>query len=578
MGCVHDDLLDDMVARLSHRGPDDRGTVLQNDVGLGCARLSLLDFDRGAQPVTSRERQVTLVFNGEIYNYRELRAHLTARYRCRFRSHADTEVLLRGLEYDGQSFIARLEGMFALAVTDGTTLWLARDTFGMKPLFYWVSPDRRRLRFGSEIKALLVDRQIPRTLNRATLVEFATFGFPLRGHTLLDSVHQVLPGEVLVVTRTPDGTLSLAHDAVEEKAVTPFNGTEEQATDALVALLRESVRQQCVADHSVGCLLSGGVDSSIVAALVSEDGPCRTFNAADRPDLPDREFASLVSGQLNTTHEDIGLDPVTFVTSIPMAVTAAEAPVGPTVAFMSAPAIRRTVKAVLCSDGADELFGGYDVHHDPDRLLGYYRRGLQRLAQAEWLPAEDTESTRHALDRLDHGRLGERRQRMYDFLSADQLANLHLSIWDRGSMAAGLEVRLPFLNTRVRRLAGSISMDWKVRDGVTKPIPRTALSKLLPAPLADAVGRRRKRPAWDALTRCLHGFEDWASRTVTPAYVHQHPCKSFFRHSAEIVLFDAFLYLFVVRGGVVPTGFTLDSLYRAHNDELTSLHRTIRGS
>jgi asparagine synthase (glutamine-hydrolysing) len=567
--------LGEMIARLDHRGPDDRGVHVIGSAGLACARLSLLDFERGGQPLASDEGRLAIAFNGEVYNHDALRSELRAQYACAFRGRSDTEVVLRGFECEGAAFFARLEGMFALAISDGERLWLARDSFGMKPLFYWLSADGRQLLFASEVKALLACPSIPRVLNRTALAEFATFGYPLGGHTLFTSIVQLGPGRWLEVTRGVDGTLAITHGVVATPAMPPFTGSEDQAVEAATAILRQSVREQLSADHPVGCFLSGGIDSTIVAGLAGDVRPWLTFTAADRLDPPGFQLACRVAAHVAASHELIHLDPEPYIASIPSAVAATELPMGPTIAFLCAPAVRRATKAVLCGDGADELFGGYTVHAEPDRLLAQYQSAFDHLADGN-VADEDLSSSAETLQWLHERSGGERQRRLYDFLCGDQLANYHLWLWDRGAMASSVEVRLPFLNTQLRAFAASIPFEWRVRDGLTKVLLRRLLATLLPPELADAVIWQKKRAAWYSGRRSLRAFQERAAAIVTPEIRRSHPFRDFFRFPSELLLLDAFFVLFFVHDGVVPDDFSIDGIYRTYERELADIHRRAR--
>ena len=564
-------LLRAMIARLSHRGPDDHGARVIGSAGVACARLSLVDFDRGRQPLDSDAGRLVVAFNGEIYNHDALRAELRAGHRCVFRGRSDTEVLLRGFECEGTRFLSRLEGMFALAITDGRTLWLARDSFGMKPLFYWASPDARRFLFASEAKALFADRSVPKSLDRTALAEFATFGFPLGGHTLFESIVQLAPGEVVEVAVRPGAALHIYRGSVAHAPAQPFDGTQDEAVETLTGLLRQSVRQQLAADHPVGCFLSGGIDSSLVVGLAGEVGRRAAFTAGDTLDEPDVGLARQVAAHADAAHELIRLDPDLFIASIPAAVAAAELPISPTLAFLCAPAVRRATKAVLCGDGADELFGGYDVHAQPDRLLARYKIAFGYLSADTSIDRRHLESSRAVLDWLDSGAADERQRRIYDFLGGDQLSNYHLWIWDRGSMASGLEVRLPFLDTRLRALANAIPFEWRVRHGVTKMMLRKLLARVLPPALADAVVNQKKRAAWYSGRRCLRAFQDRAAQALAADERRSHPFHAFFPHAAGLALFDLFLLIFFAGDDLSSPSFTLEDFYRTRRDDLREI-------
>lgn len=564
-------LVREMVQRLTHRGPDDQHAVHIRHASLACARLSLLDLPRGRQPVGSADGRIFVAFNGEIYNHAALRADLRERHGCVFTSRSDTEVILHGFLREGTAFLSRLEGMYAVAITDGETLWLARDSFGMKPLFWWQAPDRTRLLFASEVKALLAERAVPRKLDRTALVEFATFGFVLGTRTLFESVAQVSPGELLTIMRQPDGTLHLTRRTMPVPSVPEFSGTRDQAADAVSDLLRDSVTEQLVADHPVGFFLSGGVDSTLIAAMTTHARSGLAFTAGDREDPGTTALAARVTAHLQATSELIHLDADAYSAAIPLAVAAMELPMMPTLAFMCAPHVRLATKAVLCGDGADELFAGYAAHADPDRLLNLYRTRLAAITRLSDLDGANAESAEAALGSLEHPSLRERQQRLYDFLRGDQLTNYHLWLWDRGSMASGLEVRLPFLNRRLRALVDSLPPHWREGNGVTKPILRHLVRRVLPPPLAEAIVNQPKQAAWFAGRRCLRTVQAHAARAL--GEIAPHPLRSLFRFPVERLLLDLFVIIFLVRDGIVPPGVGFAELRKQHAGELASAYR-----
>ena len=212
------DSLSEIALALAHRGPDGTGVWTREEIGLAVTRLSLLDLEHGAQPMVSEDGQVAVALNGEVYNHAKLRAELRSEG-ISFRGRSDTEVLLRGFIRWGPRVLERLEGMFAVAISEGRRLHLARDTFGMKPLFWWLSSDRQALVFGSEIKALLRFPGVPRRLDPAALVEEMVFGHTLGVRTLLREIAQLAPGTLMTIERRGSRLeISTEHFAVPRPA------------------------------------------------------------------------------------------------------------------------------------------------------------------------------------------------------------------------------------------------------------------------------------------------------------------------------------------------------------------------
>jgi asparagine synthase (glutamine-hydrolysing) len=547
--------------------------VIHGDVGVASARLSLVDFDGGGQPLQSTDGGLVMVFNGEIYNHAQLRADLVRDYGSAFHGHSDTEVVLRGFEAEGRRFLTRLEGMYALAVTDGRSLWLGRDSFGIKPLFYSVIGGTR-LVFASEVKALYGAGWAPNALNGEALVEFATLGFMLDDHTLFDGIRQVRPGELVKIDRTPDGTVRIVATRPPPPDVRPFDGSEDDAAEALLELLRASVREQVAADHPVGCLVSGGIDSSIVAALLDRPASTPAFTVADRPDMSGLGDAVQLARHLTLPHQTVSVEPIGFIAATAAAVSASELPVVPVMAFISAPAVRRAAKAVLIGDGADELFCGYPMHVNEEGMVSGIRARLERLEGQTVLPSFAVRSTRNLLDTLgDSG--GDRRARVGRLLLEDRLANWHLWLWDRGSMASSLEARLPFLNTRVRAFAESIPVQWKIRGDATKLVLRRVLTRLLPPALADRVVSRPKTAAWDSTRTCQIALETHA-RTGSPRdHRRAHPFRPFLDTAVEKLLFDFFIFIFFMNDGCLPDRFDAAALYGDYLPDLVATEKRL---
>ncbi|MDJ0837577.1 MAG: asparagine synthase (glutamine-hydrolyzing) [Acidobacteriota bacterium] len=561
-GPIDTDLLRRMTRVIEHRGPDDRQTAMLGLAGLGATRLSLLDLEGGAQPMFSDDGKRLLAFNGEIYNHNELRARLM-REGDHFKGRSDTEVVLRGLVRHGPSFLAEMEGMFALAFTDGRTLTLARDRFGMKPLFFYISADQRRLAFGSEIKTILQDRTVPRRLNLHTLADHAVFGFPTAANTYLEGITQLLPGQVMHVSLDPEERIVCRFDRIPAARVEP-PASEEEATERVLELLRRSVEQQMIADHPVGVFLSGGVDSTLAAALMPESAPRLTFVISDRDDLEDLHAAGRVAAVLGTQHQAIRLDHHDLLARLPQAIAANESLTGPTLAFLAAPLIRPSVKAVLCGDGADELFQGYQIHLAPDKLIDRYRKAKTRLAA---LPQKITAPTFEALQALIDDDPAHRPA--FDrLLKGPQLAGAHLWPWDRGSMAAGLEVRLPYLDTELGALTDVLPPAWLCDGGVSKRILRRLLFRVLPEELAVEIAERKKLAAPSALRRSRGMLPKASKRFLPPNHLEDHPLRPFFAHESQLIYADLFAYLFLAGDGTVPTGFTLEHCYGDAYDRL----------
>jgi asparagine synthase (glutamine-hydrolysing) len=370
------DLLPRMLARLEHRGPDDEGVHVEPGVGLGMRRLAIIDLASGRQPMASADGSAWIVFNGEIYNFRGLRAELEARGRV-FRTRSDTEVILAAYEAWGEGCLERLHGMFALALWDGRRrrLFLARDRVGKKPLYYWQGGGR--LVFASEIKALLCHPEVPRELDWDALHHYLAFGYTPRERSIFAGIAKLPPAHAATVV---DGTLLLRR----YWALPPGGACRERLTARDAAALarrelRDAVRRRLESDVPLGVFLSGGMDSSAIVACMREvtSGRIATYSVgfARAPSYDERPAARLVARHFQTDHHEEVLEPA-VADVLPGIVGAFDEPFADSSAvatFVVAQSAGREVKVALSGIGGDETFAGYPRHVGV-RLATSYRR------------------------------------------------------------------------------------------------------------------------------------------------------------------------------------------------------------
>jgi asparagine synthase (glutamine-hydrolysing) len=531
-------LLDRCLDRLTHRGPDDRGTWVGDRVALGARRLSIIDLAGGHQPIWNEDQTRCIVYNGELYNFPDLRPGLEAAGH-RFRTRTDTEVVLHAYEEWGPDCLRRFNGMFAFAIWDGPaeTLFLARDRIGEKPLYYYA--DERRLVFASEIKAILADPSIPRELNPRGLGNYLAFGHSVAPETIFRGVRKLLPGHYLLAGGGRVTTASY-WDVGDEPP--PGDGHllgPSEYEERIRTLLDDSVRRRLIADVPVGAFLSGGVDSSAVVALM-----CR--HATERPKTFSLGFtagggyneladARQVAEHLGTEHHELEVPHADLVELLRTLVYHYDEPFGDPAGFpvfLLSRFARQHVKVVLTGDGGDELFGGYR-RYAADAFASLYQRmpailaeravpavlgGLPRLRRlkqaARTLPVKDpprryaswlTVFTPDLQGELLSGELWqavqahdpvEIYQRQYGRLNgrvqADHLNRLmytDLKTWladdymektDKATMACSLEARLPLLDHRLVELAFQIPGRHKIRGLSTKRIFKRAMEGLVP--------------------------------------------------------------------------------------------------
>jgi asparagine synthase (glutamine-hydrolysing) len=365
-------LLDRMTDVLRHRGPDGRGTVILGPAGLGHRRLSIIDLATGAQPMTNADRSVWITFNGEIYNYRELRSELAARGR-RFETTSDTEVIVAAYEAWGERCLERLRGMFAFAIWDvpRQQLFVARDRIGIKPLIY--AFHEGRLLFGSEPKSVIQDASMPLELDWDGLRDYLTLLYVPSPRSIFRGMRKLEPGTYL--TFRPSGepqvrrywTLTFAPD---------HSVTEDRWLDDLRRTLAEAVSQHLVSDVPVGAFLSGGIDSSTVVANMARAvrEPVRTFSIGfDESDFDERRYARLVAQRFGTDHHEMVVKPDAMEV-LPLLSWQFDEPFGDVSAiptYYVSKIGREHVTVVLSGDGGDEGFAGYSRY---TRALALRRR------------------------------------------------------------------------------------------------------------------------------------------------------------------------------------------------------------
>jgi asparagine synthase (glutamine-hydrolysing) len=520
-----------MSATLVHRGPDSDGTFLDGPVGLAARRLSIIDLEHGDQPLTNEDGTVTVVQNGEIYNYRELRHELDRTHR--FRSSGDTEVLAHLYEEHGLGFAERLRGMFAVAVWDARRrrLVLARDRFGIKPLLYRVEDGE--LSFASELRAL------PRGEIDLDAVEaFLAFNSIPGPLTIFRGMHKLPPGHVLV---WEDGGVRLERFArpAPVPAAEVRDEDEAELVEELRARMRDSVRAHLVSDVPVGVLLSGGVDSCLLAALAAEETsePVRTFSIGfEERSFDELDRARLVAERYGTKHHELVLRP-DAARLLPALADAFDEPFADSSAlptYLVSELAAREVKVALSGEGGDELFGGYYTYAAD--LLAARAARLARVARplVELLPSSDRRASfdyrAKRFVRAAHLPPLERHHGWKEIFSSDaraeltgsrsafepvellrarfaetegaellaRLQDVDLGLYlvddllvktDRASMAHSLEARVPFLDTVVTNLALALPTRNKVRGLRKKVLLRKAAEPLLPRSVVH--GRKR---------------------------------------------------------------------------------------
>ncbi|MBA2373565.1 MAG: asparagine synthase (glutamine-hydrolyzing) [Chloroflexi bacterium] len=535
-GLLADDarLVSRMLEVLAHRGPDDQHAVADSHAVIGARRLSIIDLDTGRQPVSSEDGSVQASLNGEIYNYLELRADLE-RKGHRFTSKGDSETIPHLYEEYGARFVEHLRGMFAIAVWDAgrRRLVLARDRLGKKPLYWRLAGDR--LTYGSELKALLQDSSLERTLDRRSLAQYLQYGYVPAPRSILVGVEKLPPASTLVWDGGVPRVERYWDLAYEPKTHRSLVGDCE----ALLEVLRESVRLRLRSDVPLGVFLSGGMDSSTVVALMAEHSPTpvKTYSIGfEEPAYDELRYARAVANYFGTSHTDevVKLDAIALLPDLADHYDEPFADSSAIPTFRVSQLAARELKVVLTGDGGDEAFGGYRRYQHQvairlaARIGGPLHMPIVRAAQfglaraiprsrlrrradswrrfAERAPDERYVSMMSLTDAPQReallgdpaladqdGYLGKllssgSRNELDRTLRADTLSYLPEDLLvkvDRATMANSLEARSPLLDHRLVEFAAALPEARKIQHGTTKFILRQVAYGLMPKRLVD---------------------------------------------------------------------------------------------
>ncbi len=511
------EVLERMMTRIIHRGPDGGGTYMDDGINMGFRRLSIIDLSDGDQPMFNEDRTLVITFNGEIYNYKELREELIA---CghTFANHSDTEVLLHGYEEWGEKLLDRLRGMFAFVIWNipEQKLFAARDMFGIKPFYYGMIGGS--FVYGSEIKSILEYPDYTREVNLEALEQYLSFQYSVLPETFFRGIFKLAPGHFL---QYDHGEIEISR--YFDPILTPVEPAEHEATvDAIDEAVRKSIDYHMVSDVEVASLLSSGVDSSFVA---SNFHGAKTFTVGfDYDKYNEIPYAQELSAKIGienyskmiTTEEYWQeLARIQYFMDEPLADPSAAA-----LYFVDREAAKQ-VKVVLSGEGADELFGGYNIYHEPMSLAPYQKlpKGLRRgvAAAAAKLPpgvkgrsflirgSRDLDERfignaniftveqrrkvlKHVTDAVPQDLTAPVYEKVEDLDPVAQMQYIDLNFWligdillkaDKMSMAHALESRVPFLDRGVYEVAKDLPASEKVTDGNTKVAFREAAHRYL---------------------------------------------------------------------------------------------------
>ena len=537
---VDPEIIRRMADSIAHRGPDDEGYFVSGPIGLGFRRLSIIDLAGGHQPMADAEKTVWVIFNGEIYNFKELRVELEQLGYC-FRTNCDTEVIVHGYREWGTDVFNHLNGMFGLAIWDvrKKRLVVARDAMGIKLIYYRVSG--KQITFGSEIRAILAGQESRRDVDPLALNMFLRFRYTPSPLTIFQGIRKLAPGAMLIVEKG-----KCREERWYSYSPIPFSSPKEdrEASEELLALYRAAVRRHLLSDVPVGILLSGGLDSGLLLGLMNENGgswPAFTIGYGETFQDDELADAAETASLFGARHIPVKIDRAQFESSLPAIVACLEEPIAASsivpMYFVSQRA-REDVKVVLIGQGPDELFGGYNRHlgvryGDWWRgLPGAFRsplssavnylprnetlkRGVRSLAIKERLQRyQDVFSvaSRHTIDHLfreeyrSNGNEStslvkywqelEPEMTQLDELGGFQLIEIRSSLpdellmyADKLSMAHSLEARVPYLDRTVVEYAQRLDVSMKIRRGSRKWLHRQVCQSYLPPQIL----KRRKR-------------------------------------------------------------------------------------
>jgi asparagine synthase (glutamine-hydrolysing) len=544
-----------MTSSIVHRGPDDEGYYVSGTVGLGFRRLSIIDLAGGHQPMSDEENTVWVVFNGEIYNFPELRRELEG-FGHRFRTTCDTEVIVHGYKQWGDDVLNRLNGMFGLAIwdTEKQRLVIARDPFGIKLIYYKI--DAGRLYFGSEIRPLLAATEESVELDPTALNLFLRYRYTPSPYTMYEGIRKLAPGTMLTVEK---GSYRIRRwYSYKPVPFSPMKSVEE-AEEELTELYKQSIKRHLLSDVPLGLLLSGGVDSGLLLALMNLYGKSwRTYTVGYGSTFADDELsdAKETAAIFSSTHSDVLLDRRTFEESLPKIVACLEEPIASSSIvpmYFVCQRARQDVKVALIGQGPDELFGGYRRHIGV-RYGGTWRglpKWLRGAAAAAISALPRNEMLKRGVYSLDIPDRMQRYQHVFSLLPGEDVDGLFqdgmltpgagdkvLECWqdfsgltsevddlgafqfvelrsslpdellmfaDKLSMAHGLEARVPYLDKEIVEYVERLSANLKVRNGSQKWIHRRVCQALLPKKIL----RRKKRGF------AVNVVDDWFRGTMS---------------------------------------------------------------
>ena len=566
-----------MMDLIHHRGPNDAKLWIGDRVGLGFRRLSIIDVAVGAQPLSNEDDSIWIIFNGEIYNYQELREDLIHRGH-QFKTHTDTEVIIHLYEEHGSKCVHHLRGMFGFAIWDRNKqeLFIARDHFGIKPVYYYQNDEM--FVFGSEIKSLLAVPGVQRQVNMNSFYNYLTFQYVPDPNTMYQGIHKLPPAHSITIPFGGKPIIEKYWDPMFEPVDRPLTQIIEEIRD----VMRDSVEHHLHSEVERGCFLSSGIDSTITSTLMRSMEPIKTFSVGFEGANNETIIARDTARQLDTEHYDRMITQEMYFDAVPRAIWHLDEPVADPSAialYEVARLAKEHVTVVLSGEGADELFGGYRIYREPHslRYLSWMPEGMQRAmhkmvqsvpfnfygknyllrgttpleerflgnanimtddAKVELLRATQSEIADFTKP-FDIARTYYDRTRHLDPVSRMQYIDMNL--WmpgdilmkaDKLTMAHSLELRVPFLDRKVFDVARSIPSHYRIADGTTKYALRKAMQGIIPdsvlnrpklgfpVPMRDWLRTERANIMWEELS--ASGIDHLVNLTAVEDMFRRH--------------------------------------------------------
>ena len=559
-----------MVDIITHRGPDEDGFYSDKDVAFGMRRLSIIDLSTGKQPIENEDGNLSIVFNGEIYNSHELYEELKGKGHV-FKTKSDTEVLIHLFEEEGEEMLTKLRGMFVFSIYDKKKkeFFIARDYFGIKPLYYLVK-DERIVAFGSEIKSLLLYPGFKKEINHEAVFNYFSYQYNPLEETFFKGIWKLPPATFLRINNdTGEVTQKTYWKYSFKDPITDKKTLQEK----VLSEMEESVKAHMVSDVPVGAFLSGGIDSAVIVALMSKntDKKVSTFTIGfDK--VTEANEAKEMSDFIQTDHTEITLNPDEYLKELPKITWHFDEPVADPSAvalYFLAREARKKVKVVLSGEGSDELFGGYNIYREPLDLAKLnsvpksIREGILRPLVYSNIRFYGKNYLRRCFTKLEDRYIGNANifnkkeikhlwkredteeqplslknvyKEMRGLTDSQKMQKIDIQYWlqgdilqkaDKMTMANSLELRVPFLDKKIADLSERIPEIFKYRGGKTKYILREAMKEILPKKTAG----RKKLGFPTALRHWLKDKPELFSQTILENdYINEHCKLGYIKH------------------------------------------------